>query len=189
MEWDFINVKTLFLIAHLFGLALGAGGAFISDILFLKSVKDRKITKTEIGLLSVASYCVTAGLILLIVSGAGMFSLDPERYLDSPKFLVKMTVVGIIILNGIFFHLVHIPRLRKQIARHTALPQEFKYRMLMLGSGVVSVVSWGSAIVLGAFRSVPLDYWTILSAYGAILLVALFLGYLMRNHVMPRLRS
>ena len=46
MEWDFINVKTLFLIAHLFGLALGAGGAFISDILFLKSVKDRKITKT-----------------------------------------------------------------------------------------------------------------------------------------------
>ncbi len=189
MDLSFIQIKTVFLIGHLFGLALGAGGAFISDLLFFKSIKDRVISKTEMGFLTLASHCVTTGLLLLIASGLGMFMLDTERYLASSKFLVKMTVVGIIAVNGILLHFIHIPRLKKHVRHQTALPHEFRYRMLMLGSGVISLVSWASAIVLGAFRSIPLSYEMIFSTYLAVVVSALLVAYTFRDYFVPRLKS
>lgn len=185
MDFGFVEQKTLYLIGHLFGVALGAGGAFISDLLFLKSVRDRKISKTEIGFLSVASYAVTAGLVLLIGSGVLMFMLEPEKYLASAKFITKMSIVGIIVLNGVFLHWVHIPWLRRQVGARQVIPHEFSYRLFMLLSGTVSLVSWSSAIILGAFRSIPLEYGVLMSIYGAVLGSALCVAYLLRDHLVP----
>jgi hypothetical protein len=173
------------LVGHLFGIALGAGGAFISDLLFLKSVRDRRISTTEMNFLLLASYCVTGGLILLILSGAGLFSLDSAEYLASSKFLAKITIVGIITSNGVFLHAVHIPRLRRPVGAQSVLAHEFSPRMLLLMSGVISTVSWASAIVLGAFESIPLSYEVILGGYGVILLFGLLFAYALRDHLIP----
>ena len=177
-EW--IDTKTLFLIGHLLGIALGAGGAFMADGLFLKSVRDGVLSRGEFGVLVFASHVITAGLLLLIISGSALFSLEAERYLASTKFLAKMTVVAVLTINGVFLHTSLIPRMREAVGKSLRKKDFAGLRTTLLASGAVSLVSWISAIVLGAFKVIPLPYATIVGIYALAVMgavsVALFLG-------------
>lgn len=189
MDLSFVEPKTLFLIGHLLGIALGVGGAFMSDILFFKSIRDGKISKTEMSFLELGSLCVTFGLIVLIISGIGLFSLDTERYLNSSKFLVKMTIVAILSVNGIIFHMLHIPLLKKWVAGSISAAAVSKRRWHIMASGVISLVSWISALVLGAFRSIPFSYEIIFYLYLAVLAGGLFVGFVLMDKIIPRFKN
>lgn len=184
-----MDVKTLLTLAHLLGVAVGAGGAFTSDALFLSSVRDGRLSATELRFLKVGSRMVWTGLAILAASGAGLFLTDPPSYLASSKFLAKMTVVAVITANGLVFHAVHIPRLlvhsgggpslRGMLARHKAL---------LLASGAVSGVSWLTALALGASRTVPLPYAAIVGIYLLLLACAVAAAVLLRDRIIPRRR-
>lgn len=189
MDLSFLDIGTLLLIAHLFGVALGAGGAFTSDLLFIAAAHDRHMSRTELRLLRVASTGVIAGLALLIISGVGLAWLNPEHYLSSSKFLAKMSIVAILALNGIIFHTVHIPRLKRYVQGNLpAHPQYQRERRLLLASGALSSTSWASAMILGLLGSVPWSYATLMTLYAGILACALTGAYVMRDLVMPSLR-
>ena len=165
--------ENLFVIFHLLGVAFGVGGALVSDSMFLKSLKDLRISKTEMGFLQMGSAMVWIGLIILIISGYLLFSLDSDRYLHSAKFLAKMTIVAIILLNGLFLHISLIPRLRRHIGGHLPSSDEFmRKRPFLFTSGAVSLVSWLSALTLGALHKVPWGYVEIMGVYLLILIVA-----------------
>lgn len=186
MDLSFIELKTLFLIVHLIGLALGVGGALISDVMFFKTIRDWRITKTEMEFLTIGSYAVGAGLVLLVVSGIAMFSLAPEQYLESSKFLAKMTVVAILAVNGLVLHTIQVPHLKQVAERRLSTRTAFlETRPLLLTSGVVSVVSWLSALILGAFRSIPFSYEMIISSYLAMLFLALGVAFVIRDFIIP----
>ena len=112
---DASQLHTLFLIIHLLGVTIGAGGAFFSDGVFFTSIKDRKISKDEFGIIKYSSQMTWVGLILLLVSGAGLFGMNAESLSNSVKFLVKMSIVGVLLLNGVIFHIVHLPFIGKHI--------------------------------------------------------------------------
>ncbi|PJE64547.1 MAG: hypothetical protein COU90_01765 [Candidatus Ryanbacteria bacterium CG10_big_fil_rev_8_21_14_0_10_43_42] len=180
--FDFIDLKTVFLITHLFGVAIGAGGAFTSDAMFFKSVRDERISKTELGFLTLGSSMVIIGLIFLILSGAGLFFLDMEMYLSSSKFLSKMTIVLLIVINGVIFHKSHLPRLFRHLNHHLPSSDEFiRHRVFLLSSGVVSAVSWTFAIILGTLRDVPYSYTVIMLTYLLILSAGVCFVYFAKN--------
>lgn len=183
---DFVDAKTIFLIAHLIGIAFGVGGALISDILFIKSMRDGKISRTEMDFLITASGCVTFGLLLLIASGAGMFSLNPEGYMESAKFMTKMAVVAILSVNGIIFHVIHIPLLKLWSRGKISFSAFKSKRVWLVISGVVSLVSWLSALILGAFKSVPLSFELLFSLYLAALAVGVFVGIILLDRLVPK---
>lgn len=186
MDFSFIEIKTLLLIVHLMGLALGVGGAFISDIIFFKAIHDWRISKTEMEFLHLGGLVVSIGLILLIISGLTMFSLEAERYLASTKFIAKMVIVAILAANAILLHNLHIPHMKHISKKGVSTRTGFaKNRILILTSGVVSVVSWLSALVLGAFRSIPWSVEMILSIYTCVLLVGITIAFILRDRLMP----
>lgn len=186
MDLSFIEPKPVLIVVHLLGLALGVGGAIMSDFVFFRVIQDTEVSPAEMDFLTLAGRCVTGGLVILVLSGAALFSLDPAHYLASAKFLVKMTIVLVLIGNGILFHVVHLPYLRRAMRGETSLFLIFaKYRWIFLGSGVVSIVSWVSALVLGVFKTIPLPYETILGGYGAMLMMGLFVAYLLRDTLLP----
>jgi uncharacterized membrane protein len=193
--FSFVEPKTIFTIFHLLGVAIGAGGAYMSDAIFFSSIKDREINDTELRFIKIGSRMVWAGLILLIISGALLFfNGSPEAYLHSSKFVAKMTIVAILTLNGIFFHTVHIRRLLSHRNELLVWPNSFiKESRWLYPSGAISMVSWTSAIVLGAFRSVPWSYTTIMLVYCGIVLFAIIVSFIMRSHflspVLPRKRK
>jgi len=181
----FLDIGTLLIIIHIFGIAAGAGGAFVSDAMFFLSVQDRIFTKVELTFMRLGSRMVWAGLTVLILSGIGLFSLAPEAYLSSSKFLAKITIVVIIIVNGIVFHLSHIPRFHRHAERHFPSSEEFvRHSGLLMASGAISVTSWGSAIILGALRGVPYSYVTIMLAYTVVLSIAVAIALLVRKRVL-----
>lgn len=181
------SLHSILLVMHIFGVILGAGGAFVSDGVFFTSLKDKVISKDEFNILKTASNFIWGGLILLIISGIGLFAQDVEALSSSEKFISKMTVVGIIILNGIIFHFIHLPFLKrhqdKKLASKTD-PSSEKLIPFVLASGVISIVSWASAVILGSLRSFSYSYTTFLSVYtliiglGILTTLVLFFAYI-----------
>ena len=88
-----MEIKVIWTILHLLGVAIGAGGAFASDFIFFQSIKDKKITETEMGFIENSSKMVWLGLFILVASGLGLFMLNPDQYLSSSKFITKMIIV------------------------------------------------------------------------------------------------
>ncbi len=187
MDFSFVEPKTVFLIIHLLGLALGVGGALLSDAMFFKAIKDKRIIKTEMEFLRLGSWSVGLGLMMLVFSGLGMFMLDHERYLASSKFLAKMTIVAILIVNGVVLHQLQIPYLMKITEKHSSTLAAFsKTRFWFIIGGVVSIVSWLSALVLGAFRSIPWPYEQIMFTYFLVLAFGLAVAYFLRDALFPQ---
>ena len=163
---DFIDLRTLALTAHIFGAILGAGGAFASDTVFLNSVKDGIINVTEIRFIKLSGKLVWAGVILLIFSGAYVFYLSPEEFLASSKFLAKMSIVGIILLNGIVFHTFHIPLLGESVDMPLkTFPKFMRFSNLVIVSGAVSMTSWIFTVALGVLKILPYSYGVIMLSY------------------------
>jgi len=177
MEW--IDIKTIYTLLHIFGAVRGVGGAYISDAIFCSSVKDRIISKVELRFMKIGSVFVWSGLILLIISGALLFSTNPAGYLESSKFLIKMLIVFVIFVNGIVFHILHLPLIHRHAGQHYPSSDEFtRKKKLLVASGVVSVTSWTLALILGVLRMIPIDFWTALWAYLVFEIVAISLSLL-----------
>ncbi len=163
---DWIDSKTIYVILHIFGVALGAGGAFMSDVIFIFSTNDKTLSEDEFSLLKKAGRVVWVGLTLLIISGIFLVSTNPEVYSQSSKFITKMIIVGIIFLNGIIFHTVHLKTLKQVVGQNLAKSDLFiKQSQFLYYSGAVSVVSWVSTLVLGSIRSIPISVTVALSIY------------------------
>lgn len=186
LDFTFVDVKTALLVVHLIGLALGVGGALLSDAMFFVSIRDWRISKTELKFLTLGSSSVFLGLLLLIASGSGMFLLDPERYLESSKFIAKMTIVLILIVNGLILHNLQIPHLKDMAERGASTRVHMlELRSLFLLSGVLSIVSWLAALTLGAFRVLPWPYLIIMGVYASAVLLGFLIAFLFRDRIIP----
>jgi hypothetical protein len=166
---EFITPKIIYIILHLFGVAIGAGGAYFSGFIFMNSLRDGVLTETEIRFLKLASKIVWAGVAILVISGALIFLTDTERYLSSAKFLSKMTVVAIIIINGFLYHIRHMPKMVSEMRKRFELKENYQIFI----SGAVSLVSWTSAVILGSLRGLPYSYGSIMLTYIIILLISI----------------
>jgi len=181
---------TIFTALHLFGVVVGMGGALVSDAMFFSSIRDEKVSHTEMRFLRLGGITVWIGLVLIILSGILLFSLDPAGYLASGKFLAKMTIVGVIFINGLLFHLIHIPRLHRHAGHHFPSSDEFmRQAPLLIASGIVSIVSWLAAFILGAIGKVALSYFSIMAVYLSVLIMAAAAGILLKRRIVPHLRS
>lgn len=168
-----MDLKTIFVIIHLLGTAAGAGGAFVTDLMFTYSTKDKILDEKEINFISLGSRAVWIGIFIIVLSGIALFALNPERYLASAKFQAKMTIVAILLVNGVIFHKKHLPLLRSQIGKNLLASEEFVKKSAGLYlSGAISITSWISAFALGALHSLPYSYFTIIAVYLLILAIA-----------------
>lgn len=182
-----ISLYSVLLLVHLFGIILGAGGAFVSDGIFFTALKDRIISGDELRILKAGSHFIWFGIILLVISGTGLFLQDIERLSTSAKFISKMTVVLVIVANGVIFHLVHIPFIYGHLGKPLATKRKPAKAFLIpfvLASGVVSMVSWTATIVLGSLRSIPISYGGFLAVYsGAIAVGILTTPFLFHSYL------
>ncbi|MFY9462098.1 MAG: vitamin K epoxide reductase family protein [Candidatus Sungiibacteriota bacterium] len=163
----------LIVIGHFLGVALGLGGATITDIFFFKFLKDFRISEQEAGVMHTLSQIIWFALAILVLTGIGLYLPEAEELNQSAKFLVKMIVVAVIIINGAFLNLLVAPKLVKISfgEKHKHQPGELHYeRKIAFAFGAVSMVSWYSAFILGILRKIPFDFSSLLLMY------LLFLG-------------
>ncbi len=169
---------TFLLIGHIIGLAMGAGGATMSDILFLTSITDNVLDASELRLLKRASVVVIIGLLLLYATGIGFLFVREEGV--GQRFWAKMTIVGILTLNGAIMHWKVFPILEEMVQLRLPLSVE-KFRAngrLFTITGSVSLVSWYGALVLGAWRTLELSYGVMIGVYVGVLALTAVIAHI-----------
>ena len=89
--------------AHLGGLLLGGGGAVAADRASLRAVRASADQQTshlrELGLVHRA---VLWGLSLTFISGLLLAAADVETYATLPAFWVKMSLIALLLSNGVW---------------------------------------------------------------------------------------
>ena len=171
-------VYNIVVIIHLVGLALGVGGATTSDFFFLKSIRDKKITATEFSFLHAASRVVWAGLTVLFLSGVAFIVMNQLQspgsdLLYTEKMKVKLVIVGLIFLNGLIMHLFFFPFMKKHIDKQFEERDFLHWAPIVSTQAAISVISWYSALVIGGWRQLDLDFGQLLSVYLFLLAVAI----------------
>ncbi len=160
---------------HVMGLVFGLGGAIFSDILFMKFLKDLKISKSELYVLKTLSQIIWLGLALSIISGIGLYLPGAGAYNESAKFIAKMLILLIIIVNGVGLNLFITPKLTSLnfgiiIKEHKGMRE---IRKLSFAMGAISIVSWFSVFILGMMRTSPAQLPTIFGVYLLVLAFAI----------------
>ncbi|MBI4449887.1 hypothetical protein HY634_02405 [Candidatus Uhrbacteria bacterium] len=186
------GLHTIATMVHLMGTAIGIGSATVSDVLFFRFLRDYRISREEQRVLSTLHPLFWTALGILVLSGIVLIAADPTRYLASSKLQLKLIVVGVIILNGIFLNFVVSPRLRRisfggaHLGHH---PGELHHlRHAAFASGAISLTSWYIALVLGSLRSIPLSLTTGLLTYVGVLAAAVAGSQLMERYIRRRQR-
>ena len=175
-EFSFVSLLAerhdLIVILHVLGVALGLGGATITDIFFFKFLKDFRISKSEADIMHTLSQIIWFALAILVLTGIGLYLPEAEELNQSAKFLTKMIVVAVIIVNGAFLNLFVAPKFVKISfgEKRGHRPGELHYeRKIAFALGAVSMVSWYSAFILGMLRNIPFDFSSLLLIYLVLL--------------------
>ncbi len=185
-----VDYRSVILIAHVLAMALGLGAATLSDVFFFRFLKDARISQQESDVLSILSEFIWLALGLIVISGLMLFLPESSAYLATPKFLAKMFIVGVIIVNGAFLNLYIAPKLVKISfgERHHHKEGELgRARRLALALGPISIVSWYSAFILGSLSAdSPLAFWEFLKIYALLLVIGVTIGQFVDNRMSKR---
>jgi uncharacterized membrane protein len=179
-----IEHRQLILGIHLAGVVIGFGGAIIADLFFAKYLKDFRISVQEAEVLKTLSHIIWLGLAVIFIGGLFLFLTDVDKYINSPKFLVKMIVVAIVAVNGFFLNTLIAPKL-------TSIPFEGKIsdldadrredRKLAFALGAISTISWWTAFTLGIMKTSPAPFITMLAAYFLLLFAAVCISQMLEK--------
>lgn len=163
--------KEYILILHVLSVVFGMGGALITDFLFVYFALNKKLSFSEIKTVTLLSKIVTYALIAIIITGFCVFLTNPEKYINSAKFLTKMSVVFVLCVNGILLHTFVFSHL-KDDGYLTKLKNK-KIRRFSFAFGAVSLVSWLCAMSLGVLDKISITYTSAISIYFLIIILSI----------------
>jgi hypothetical protein len=180
-----IAAKTPFVLLHLAGLILGAGGALLLDLFVAWRLLDRgRLTAEELRICRAGSRAVAAGLALLWVSGLAflaIYALTAPNLLENPKLWAKVAVVSILTANGFALHRLLFARMPADSV--WTPPRERS--VLCAGLVAVSVASWLTATIFGAVKELNgvVPFTTLAVGYGLAIAASLVLVLFIRRRV------
>ena len=141
---------TLLVIAHLFGAAIGIGGATFIEVFLNLALRDGKVDPTEKLFLTLTYKVLRVGLIISLVTGLGFilfYYLNDQVFrMLNPVFLAKMLIIAILVLNAYLLHI---------------------HKMKLWWGSTLSFFSWYFSFFLGTFltHSIRFGFFEIMIAY------------------------
>ena len=152
---DFLGDPTFFKggirIVHFIGLALGLGTATFLDLLILRFMMRNKIRHSHAEAFEFGTKVVTAGLVMLWISGLGFLAyywgFDPEK-LGNPKIWAKLCIVGVLTANAVYLHKLVLPVVQSQVSKTLFGGLTLGQRLQMVIGGTTSATSWYVPVAL-----------------------------------------
>ncbi len=171
--------RELLAMLHIFAGAVGVGAATITDVFFFKFLKDSRISVEEADILKTISNIIWVALAAIVLTGAGLYLPEMNILNNSPKFLVKIIGVAVLIVNGSALNLIVSPRLINisfgEKHRHT--PGELHLlRKFAFALGAISIVSWYFVFMMGALRQISYGFGELIFVYGGLLVISVLVS-------------
>lgn len=170
---DFLGDPTFFKggirVVHFIGLALGLGTATFLDLMILRFMLRNKIRRSHADAFEFGTKVVTAGLVMLWISGLGFllyyWGFDPEK-LGNPKIWAKLCIVGALSANAVYLHKLVLPLVQLQVSRTLFGGLTLGQRVKMVIGGTTSATAWYVPVALATIpqfnNSIPANHlWAI----------------------------
>ncbi len=140
-------VSTSVTAVHLVGLLLGGGLAVAADRSTLRaSVRDAGERRRQLAELHQIHRPVLMALTLSVASGLLLATADLGAFLDSPAFYVKLGLISLLMINGLFLTRTE-SRLRGVPSPATPLEERLWQRLRT--TSYLSLVLWVSTLIAG----------------------------------------
>ena len=166
-----VSHKHIITIFHVFAVVIGMGGAIVTDFLFVYFAFNKKISKQENKIIYLLASLVSIALILVIITGVLIFLGDITKYLNSAKFLTKMSVVLLLTINGFLLHKIVFSKLKD---KNFLSNKGFEIRRrLAFAMGSISFISWATALSLGVLDKVHTTYINAISIYFGLIAIGI----------------
>ncbi len=179
-----MTIRDLILVMHIISIAIGAGAALIADVTLAHHLRNQSVTKKVIDQLKHLSIFVRVGLVCAVVAGIGLILLN-TALLESETYLAKMTLLAILIINGVVLHVYVFPEIKaRYIEKRNSRIKPKLY--LLFSSTVVSSITWLSIIYLGVLLPATYNYWLIIGYYFGVLATGAVLAFVMMRRYMER---
>ncbi len=180
----FSDIKIPMAVIHVISVVLGMGAALMSDVLFTFYGNDKKLSSMEIKTLKVLSNIVWIGLVIISMSGLGLFLSDIPKYIHSVKFLAKMSILAILLVNG---YVLHKYIWKHIIARNFLVSKEKSHiRKFAFACGAISVLSWITICSLGVLDKVSISYGVLMAGYGVLIIGGVLVALLVESREFER---
>lgn len=172
MDSHSINV-----VLHVIGVAIGVGGATATYLVFLKAIKADHLSEHRFEAFEALSKMVWTGLAILIFSGTLALWLNQAEhqtsFIPSEKVWAKLFIVLILLVNGILMNLREVPLIRSWVGKKHLRREINKHRNLFFTTGAISLVSWYSALFLGAIGRLNYSFELIFGSYIVVVLISI----------------
>lgn len=139
----------LLTLIHIVGAVIAVGAVTTTDGLMMFLHVRPALSKTLAKVAPLLSVMVWIGLVLLGISGIG-FLLRFPALVTLPHFQLKIVLMAIVFVNGIFIN-VKITPLFQEVAGQweTRNPSLIRFERIAMISGIISFVGWWLAFLIG----------------------------------------
>lgn len=172
-----LDLHSIYLFIFSIGLGLGIGTVIIKNV-FYWAVKNGKLTCDELRIIRILQRVGLAAILIYGLGGIGLFSLDYEVILGLGIFRASMTIVVLLIVNEILISFYFLSRMTK------GGNNGFVLDAIILGSGVVSAVSWFFLLLHHIFYQTYIGYFTFLTLYTSVLAILVLITWFVRKNSM-----
>ena len=185
-----IRFHTLLVLGHLLALSLGLGAALLADWIVLRRLASEIVSQRAAGQLVDLSHAVSAGLVLIWVTGAllvadGAWS-EPASIMNQ-KLWAKLVIVAVLTLNALLLHGIVLPRVASRVGQSLFETSVGWFPLISTLFGAISAASWTFAACLGLAGELNghANLMPILGSYLVALLLAwvaaVILSHLLRH--------
>ncbi|MBI4252591.1 vitamin K epoxide reductase family protein [Candidatus Uhrbacteria bacterium] len=177
---------------YLLALAVGLGCATVTDVFFLKFLRDYHISQSEYDVLSTLAQMMWASLAAIIVAGVGLALGAPDGYQLPHSMFVSWIVLLVILINAAVLNLIVAPKLL-----HISFREKHDHETGELGIihklafelGAVSVVSWYFAFFLTVIPDTGYSFFALSIWYGVLVVVGVAVGRLFEYRIRQSSRT
>ena len=162
----------LFFISHSLHSILTLGTVLILDFLFLISRHSVILKQHIFPLFPTLSKIIWIGLGIDFLSTTLIWS---DAIILTPKFFFVQTVIGIIIINGVFLSGPIARKILNSIQEGGEVLTK-RWTSIANTAGIISITSWFTITLVDFFENLTLKYYHFLLLYLALLIIG-FLGH------------
>jgi hypothetical protein len=170
-----VSFYPFFIVVHIISVIVAVGGATIVDYLHLVGLKRKSLEKGLVKIYPHISNMINISLIAIYLSGA-VLVFQNISILSSPLFKIKLLLVIIVTLNGIYLQKSVSPHLDKCIIHGTKYCTSYVLNSSAI-SGSISIVTWYSIVILSLTKNLGYTYIQFIYSYIAVLVIAIVTSY------------
>lgn len=164
---------------HIISSMIAVGAVTITDYFHLSGLKNRKLERKLFSIYPMLTRIIIYSIIIFTLSGI-LLVINNPLIMEKSLFKLKMALVLIVILNGIFLNNKVSPDFQK-----CALNEKkyCKRETLLYSSisGAISIVTWYSILIIAFTKKYDYSVSQFLKFYTLALIVVFFMALYIQN--------